>query len=71
MESLLDERAAAQFLGVSVQFLQQDRHKGARIPFVKVGRAVRYQPDDLRAFVRASTIARKLAHPADAESQAA
>jgi len=48
--SLLDEKAVATYLGVSVEFLQQDRSKRKRIPFVKLGRAVRYDPADVKAY---------------------
>jgi hypothetical protein len=47
---LWDEKSVAQYLGVSVEFLQQDRHGKKRIPFVKIGRAVRYDPGDVLAF---------------------
>jgi excisionase family DNA binding protein len=48
---LWDEKAAASFLGVSCDFLQQDRIKHRRIPFIKLGRAVRYDPADVRAYI--------------------
>lgn len=47
---LWDEKMAATFLGLSVEFLQQDRAKARRIPFIKLGRAVRYDPLDVRAY---------------------
>jgi hypothetical protein len=50
VETLWDERAAAAFLAVSVEFLQQDRTRQKRIPFIKLGRAVRYDPADVRAY---------------------
>jgi hypothetical protein len=51
LEGLWDEKTAARFLGVSVQFLQQDRAKSRRIPYIKLGKAVRYDPADVRAYV--------------------
>lgn len=47
---LWGEREAARFLGVSVEFLQVDRSKARRIPYVKLGRAVRYDPADVIAY---------------------
>lgn len=48
---------AASHLGVSPQFLEKDRStgrltgSGARIPYVRIGRAIRYRIADLDAFV--------------------
>ena len=46
------ENTTAKYLGVSIAFLRQDRTcKGKRrIPFVKLGRTVRYDPADVKAF---------------------
>ena len=39
---LLNTQQAAEFLGVSIAFLERDRWAGARVPYIKVGsRAVR------------------------------
>lgn len=54
MTQLLDERQAAALLHVSVKCLQGWRYRGADLRFVKVGRAVRYRPEDLQAFVLAA-----------------
>lgn len=51
-ESLLTTVDAADFLCVSVAFLERDRWAGARIPYIKVGsRAVRYRLADLEQYV--------------------
>lgn len=44
------EKQAAGFLGVSVEFLQRDRLKRRRVPFIKLGWAVRYDPADVIAY---------------------
>ena len=50
--TLLTTVEAADFLAVSVAFLERDRWAGARIPFIRVGsRAVRYRLEDLEQFV--------------------
>lgn len=49
---LLNTHQAAEFLGVSVAFLERDRWAGARVPYIKVGsRAVRYRLTDLENYV--------------------
>ncbi len=49
---LLNTKEAADFLGVSMAFLERDRWAGARIPFVRIGtRAVRYQLSELEAYI--------------------
>lgn len=49
---LLTTQQAAEFLGVSVAFLERDRWAGARVPYIKVGsRAVRYQQSDLEQYI--------------------
>ena len=50
-EPLRTDRQAEEFLNVHHGFLAKDRVGKARIPFVKIGRSVRYRPSDLRAFV--------------------
>lgn len=53
MGKLLTTEEAANFLGVSMAFLERDRWAGARVPFIKVGsRAVRYRREDLEAYVQ-------------------
>jgi hypothetical protein len=50
-EQLVSTKDAARILCVSEAFLERDRWAGARIPFVKIGRAVRYCQSDLDAYV--------------------
>jgi hypothetical protein len=54
MTQLLDERQAAALLHVSVKAVQGWRSRGGGPRFVKVGRCVRYRPEDLQAFVLAA-----------------
>jgi hypothetical protein len=53
--SLLTEKAAARFLSVSTGTLREwratRRGHGVVLPFHHIGRAVRYDPADLRAFL--------------------
>lgn len=49
---LWDEKTVAAYLSVSLYFLRQDRVVRRRIPFIKLGSAVRYDPADVQAYVR-------------------
>jgi len=49
---LLTERQAAQLLGLAVQTLRNYRHLGRPPAYVKLGRAIRYDPSDLTEFIR-------------------
>jgi hypothetical protein len=53
---LWDEKLTATFLRTSVEFLQQDRVGARRIAFIKLGRAVRYDPDDVKAYVESCKV---------------
>lgn len=44
-------RQAADYLGKSESFLENDRWKGPTIPYIKVGRAVRYRASDVMAYL--------------------
>ena len=49
---LLNTKQAADYLCVSVAFLERDRWAGARVPYIKIGsRAVRYRLSDLLSFI--------------------
>jgi excisionase family DNA binding protein len=50
------ETQAATFLGVSVRTLQAWRIRGGGPPFLKLGRAVRYQRRALVAYMEARTV---------------
>jgi hypothetical protein len=51
MHDLLDERAAAQLLGVKPRTLQVMRARGDGPTFLKIGRSVRYSTSDLSKYV--------------------
>ncbi len=51
--ALINEQKAADRLGVSVATLRRWRWSGNGPGFVKIGRAVRYDPADLQAFIEA------------------
>jgi hypothetical protein len=49
----LNERQLAERWGVSVRTLQAARVKGGGVPFVRIGRAVRYRLEDVLAYEQA------------------
>jgi len=53
MTKLVNEHDAARALGLSVRTIQKWRVSGAGPPFRKLGAAVRYDVDDLEAFLAA------------------
>lgn len=50
-ENLLHERDAARILGLSVHWLRRERWKGGGPPYIKFGRAVRYERDTLLQWI--------------------
>lgn len=62
----LTEPDAARYIGMSEQFLRQDRMNGPRRnrtigpPFIKIGRSVRYLVDDLDNWLHAHRVCRTL-----------
>jgi hypothetical protein len=57
IRNLLDEKEAAEILGLSVQTLRNDRATKRRIPYVKIGKSVRYKVEDIAAVIEAGRIA--------------
>lgn len=56
-DALLNPADAAEFLGVKMQTLSIWRSTGRYgIPFIKVGRAVRYRRSDLERFLESRTV---------------
>lgn len=52
----LDERETARILGISVRTLQTWRVTGGGPAFVKVGAAIRYNPETLAAWLESRTV---------------
>lgn len=55
MRKLLNEKEAALFLGCSIHKLQKDRRKGSLIPYIKIGRSVKYRLSNLDAYLQQQT----------------
>lgn len=64
LNSVLKEKEAAAFIGMSVSYLQHARCYGAsgnQTPgpdYIKLGRSVRYRTDDLRLWLEINVIKR-------------
>jgi len=55
-EKLVDEKKAAEILGLAVQTLRNYRHLGRPPAYVKFGRAIRYPLNDLFDFITKNRI---------------
>lgn len=51
-DTLFNERQAAHFLGCSIFKLQRDRRIGSPMPYVKIGRNIRYRLSELEAYLQ-------------------
>lgn len=56
LPALMDQQKAAEYLGVSEKKLERDRWIDKRIPYVKLGRHVRYRAADLLEYVEANIV---------------
>lgn len=56
MPNILTQKQAAEYLGFSEKKLERDRWCERRIPFVKMGRHVRYRASDLVAYVESNLV---------------
>lgn len=52
MRKLVNEEIAAAYIGCSIHKMQRDRRTGSAIPFIKVGRSVRYDVNDLDEYLQ-------------------
>ncbi len=55
-DRLLTRQQAAEFLGLQVQTLAAWAMTGKHLPFIKVGRSVRYRQSHLDAYIEKQTI---------------
>lgn len=55
IESLLNEREVAKILNLSLMKVRVLRRTGEGPPFIKIGKSVRYRPDEIREFIGSIT----------------
>lgn len=53
---LLDERAVAKQLNCEVKTLQAWRCRGTTLPFIRIGRLIRYKPDDVQNYIESRRV---------------
>jgi hypothetical protein len=51
LDSLLSDRDVEKITGRARSTLQKDRVAGTGIPFVRLGRQIRYRPEDVAAYL--------------------
>ena len=51
MRHLLRETEVAEIMGKAIQTLRNDRFKGRGLNYIKLGRSVRYDPEDVKAYI--------------------
>lgn len=61
--ALLTEREAAERLSICERTLRKERQAG-RLPYIKFGRAIRYAPADLEAFIESARLCQSIAEKA-------
>lgn len=52
---LISEQEAAEMLGCSVHKMQRDRQIGSPIPFVKIGKSVKYRHNQVIKYIESQT----------------
>lgn len=52
MKLYMTEKDVARVLNISVHTLQKHRQKGIGIPFIKMGRLVRYRTTEFEAYIQ-------------------
>lgn len=56
-EKLINTKQAAELIGQSTSFLEQDRvTKRHGVPYIKIGSSVRYRPSDIEAWLLARRV---------------
>lgn len=48
---MMNEKKLASLLGVSVSKVQKDRARNVGVPYCKIGRSVRYNIEDVNAYI--------------------
>ena len=56
MKQYVSEKEVAKMTGLAVQTLRNWRHKCRGFPYLKIGRAIRYDPDDIVTFMQSKKI---------------
>jgi len=60
-EPLLTAEQVAKYLNVTVEYLEYDRSYHRRIPYIKIGKFVRYKKSDIDKHIEQNTVRGKAA----------
>lgn len=56
IDRLLNQKQVAELLGMSEAWLEMSRFKGTGLPYIKMGRAIRYRESDIHKYVEEHTV---------------
>ena len=56
MEGLIDEKKVSEITGLALSTLRNHRSLGKGIPYIKLGKSVRYDVEDVRRFIEAHRV---------------
>jgi len=56
IDRLMNQQQVADWTGMSAAWFEMARFKGTGIPYVKIGRAVRYRTSDVQNFIATHTV---------------
>jgi predicted DNA-binding transcriptional regulator AlpA len=57
VDLLLTQQQVVEWTGMSPAWFEMNRFKGMGIPYVKMGRAVRYKTSDIQNWIEANVVA--------------
>jgi len=55
-DRLLTQAQVAEWTGMSAAWFEMNRFKGVGIPYVKMGRAIRYKTSDVRRWIESNVV---------------
>lgn len=55
-DKLLSQKEVAEWTGMSQAWFEMSRFKGTGIPYVKIGRSVRYRTSDVQRWIESNVI---------------
>jgi len=55
-DTLLTQAQVVEWTGMSPAWFEMNRYKGVGIPYVKMGRAIRYKTSEIRRWIEANVV---------------
>lgn len=56
IDKLLTQQQVVAWTGMSPQWFEINRHKGVGIPYVKMGRAIRYKTSEIQKWIESNVV---------------